>query len=379
MGTRLRSWALACGALIGLTASGCAAADYFTAAQQTRTKNPHAAIEYIALCLKADPAHAEAIALMDELGKDIASDHAGKVKGFERSKKYASAVASCDRVVSTKDFIKTLPGKVEIFYDRNQRSEFAKLAAAQNYKRAERYSEQGVYKKAAIEYRRALGFVAGYKDAQAKYETAKSEALVKLAFVPFRGRGGGELVAEKFRKDLYTTIVDLNPEFLQVTLGKKPNTTQRITGVADVRFSDTGWRKARKTHTITKRRQVGVDEQGNNVYEEYDITANWTEFSRKTAVTLTLSYRILRRDGTAVDAGRATMKLHSSKRWASRFGGNTQLADYNDAIPEYVKSLPKRRVEPASRRTLTEALAGKWTKKGAPVHRFAHKIFRKYK
>ena len=76
------------------------------AAKATRPKNPHAALEYLARILKEDPANQEAINLANEIGKEIAADADAKVRHFEEGKKYAQAVAVCDRVLATRSFLK---------------------------------------------------------------------------------------------------------------------------------------------------------------------------------------------------------------------------------------------------------------------------------
>lgn len=358
---------------------GCAASKYYDAAQQIRTKNPHAAIEYLALCLKEDNAHAEAIKLMDDLGKEIASDHAGKVKGFTRSKKYAAAVASCDRVFTTKELIKALPGNVEIYYDGEERVKLAELAAGVNYERGARLADQGAHKKAAIEFRRALGFVPGYKDAQARYDGSKSNALVRMAFEPFRANQAAAFLANDYRRDLHGMIAELNPEFLQVSLKRGPTTTQTLSGRLTGKFGDTGWTQRPQKNTRTISEKIGVDEQGNELFKQYDVTATWVIYTRKTSASLTISYEIKRADGTTVDAGKGTMKTSDFKQYASDFGGDTQDPNYWNVVPGKVKNLPRQSTEPGSFRALATGLSKLWTKKGRPVYKFAHKIYRKYK
>src|SRR5438309_621428 len=91
-------------------ASGCAASKFNDAATQVRPKNPHAAIEYLAQALKADPKNEESLAMLKEIVQNLAEDHATRVKELERSGKFADAVAQCDRLIATKKLVSELPG-----------------------------------------------------------------------------------------------------------------------------------------------------------------------------------------------------------------------------------------------------------------------------
>ncbi len=379
-----------------LALGGCAAAKNMDAAKATRPKNPHAALEYLARILKEDPANQEAINLANEIGKEIAADADAKVRHFEEGKKYAQAVAVCDRVLATRSFLKKVPGNIDIFVNEEERPRLAKLAAQQFYDRADGLAKETpvtvpTAKKAAIAFRRSLGFVPGFRDAQQRYESMRDAAMTRVAFGRFKCARGTDFLVPRFQSELKEIITGLNPEFLEISGNRNPQTNAVLTGTIEASFNDTGWRGSKKKNKVTKQRQIGTeqvqtgtDAQGNPiieeqpVYEEYTLVATWTEFERRTAATLTLRYEIRDLQGNQMDAGSGSLKMSDQKQYAGQFGGTTGEEDYEDAIPFYVKQMPKQRVEPASFEQLCNAMSGKWKAKGKPVYKFGHKIYTRF-
>lgn len=363
--------------------SGCAVSKNIDAAKQVRTKNPHASIEFLARVLKDDPKNGEVIALIDEIGKEIAGLADAKIRDFEESKKFAEAVATADRVLATRDFIAKGPSQVDLFVDEEQRPRLADLAANQYYTRAAGLAgaepvSPASAKKAAIAFRRAIGFVPGYKDAQKRYEECRELGMTRVAFGKFRTKGGVKFLQDRFKSELKSVVGELNPEFLEISGGRNPNTNAVLTAELEGGFNDSGWKSKRQKNTITKSREIGVDEQGNTLYEEYDVTATWVRYTRKTQATINLRYLIRDGQGNQLDAGNGRMKMHDMKEYASNFGGDTDFDDYEEAIPYEIQNLPKNKTEPANARQLCERMSEKWAKKGEPIYKFGHKIFTKF-
>lgn len=366
-----------------LLAGGCAVSKNIAAAKQVRSKNPHASIEYLNRALKDDPQNAEAIALTDEIGKEIAGLADAKIRDFEESKKYPEAVATADRVLATRDFIAKGSSQVDLFVDEEQRPRLAKLAAGQFYDRGDNLAKQKPMSvktamKAAVAFRRSLGFVPGFKDAQKRYEQSRELAMSRVAFGKFQTKGGTRFLEDRFKNELKSFVADLNPEFIQITGGRNPDTNAVLTATLEGGFGDTGWRSKRQKNTITKSREIGIDEQGNTLYEEYDVTATWVRYTRKTNATLNLSYLIRDLDGNQMDAGNGRMKMHDMKEYVSNFGGDTSFDDYEEAIPYEIQQLPKSKVEPANARQLHERMSEKWLGKDQPVYKFGHRIYDKF-
>jgi hypothetical protein len=374
-----RSWVLT--ALAVTLATGCATAKYMDAAKATRPKNPHAALEYLALVLKNDSANKEAITLADEIGKEIAAQADAKVRDHERGKKYAQAVAVCDRVIATRDFLKKVPGNIDIFVNEEERPRLAGLAAEDFYGRADKLSSRGTgasAKKSAIAFRRSLGFVPGFKDAQARYEQQREAAMTHMAFGKFNCSQGTDFLIPGFKGQLKEIIMDMNPEFLSISGRRDSKTNAILTASIQGGFGDTGWKQRKQKNSVDKSREVGTDEKGNPVYEDYTITATWIVYTRKTNATLNLSYQIRDGKGGQVDAGSGRMKISDAKQYVSNFGGDTGEDEYQDAIPYDVQQLPKQKTEPANFNQLATAMSEGWAKKGKPIYKFGHKIFTKF-
>lgn len=381
----MRTQTLARGAgfcFLALLVGGCAVSKNMEAARTVRGKNPHAAIEYLARVLTVEPQNPEAIALIDEIGKEIAGLSDAKIRDYVEAKKFAQAVGEADRVIATRDFIAKGPSKVDLFVDEEQRPKLAQSAAEQFYERADQLTQGAVSpasaKKAAIAFRRALGFVPGFRDAQARYETCRELGMTRVAFGRFDCQGGSDFLTDRFKSELKGVIGDLNPEFLSISGNRDPKTNAIMTAAIEGGFSDSGWRHQPQKNTITKSREIGIDDKGNTLYEEYDVTATWIVHTRKTQGTLTLRYQVKDLQGSQLDAGNGRMKMHDEKTYVSDFGGDTNFEDYEEAIPFSVQELPKQRVEPANQRTLFTAMSEQWARKGNPIYDFGHQIFTKF-
>ncbi|MBL4845322.1 MAG: hypothetical protein JKY65_07345 [Planctomycetes bacterium] len=361
--------------------SGCAVSKNIDAAKQVRSKNPHASIEFLARVLKDDPSNGEAIALTDEIGKEIASAADAKIRDFEASKKYAQAVAVADRVLATRDFVAKGPSQVDLFVDEEQRPRLAALAAAQFYKTGDNIASAKPVSpksamKAAVAFRRSLGFVPGFKDSQKRYEETRELAMTRVRFGKFNCKSGTDFLVDNFKSELKGIVGDLGPEFLEISGPKNSNAV--LTADIEGGFRDSGWKSKRQKNTVTKSREVGMDDQGNTLYEEYDVTATWVRYTRKTNATISLRYMIKDSQGTQLSTGNGRMKMSDMKEYVSDFGGDTSLDDYEDAIPSDVSSMPKNRDEPANAQQLMERMSEKWGKKGEPIYKFGHKIFSKF-
>lgn len=372
------------GACALLASAGCAVSKNLDAAKAVRTRNPHASIEYLARVLQAEPQNPEAIALMDEIGKEIAGISDAKIRDYVEAQKFAQAVAEADRVIATRDFIAKGPSQVDLFVDEEQRPRLANQAAEQFYERADQLVAGGTpsptsAKKAAIAFRRSLGFVPGFRDAQQRYENCRELGMTRVAVGQIDCRGRTRFLGARFAGDIRSAVADLNPEFLRISGDRDPQTNAVLTGAVEGSFNDTGWRSKRQRNTITKSREIGIDEQGNTLYEEYDVTATWVLYTRRTQASLTLRYQIQDLQGGQLDAGSGRLKMHDEKAYVSNFGGDTNFEDYEDAIPYSVKSMPKNRVEPADERQLYQRMSETWGRgKGSPLYRFSHQIFTKF-
>lgn len=370
--------------ILALLAGGCAVSKNMDAAKTVRAKNPHASVEYLARVLEVEPQNPEAIALLDEIGKEIAGLSDAKIRDYVEAKKFAQAVGEADKVIATRDFIAKGPSKVDLFVDEERRPKLAQSAAEQFYVLADQVaSGEGAMspasaKKAAISFRRALGFVPGFRDAQQRYETCRELGMTRVAFGRFDCKGGADFLADRFKGELKSVVGELNPEFLSISGNRDPKTNALLTADIEGGFRDTGWQSKPQKNTITKSREIGIDDKGNTLYEQYDVTATWVVHTRKTQATLTLRYQVKDLQGSQLDAGNGSMKMHDEKTYVDNFGGDTGFEDYEEAIPYSVQELPKQRVEPANQRTLYTSMSEQWARKGNPIYEFGHKIYTKF-
>ena len=367
-----------------LALAGCATSAYLGAGDKLRGKNPHAALEYYAKALESSPGEKEILDKIDKVAKAIADKHNSFVQGAKSSKKYDQAVADCDRVIATQNFIDQGSSQVQIYHDREERSRMAKLAAGQQYDRAANLFDQGSFKKAAKGFRRALGFVAGFKDAQGRYEACRSQAVVTVAVAPFRcANHGTPGLANRFRQELHGLVAELNPEFMKIAMDESSaagGPQQKLTGIVNGGFQSTPWvPRPQQNRGVFSRETGQFDQYGNPVYQQYEVVATWTLYTRKTSASLELNFSIEGADGTGVLSGRKTLRAGDSRQYATQFGGDVNDPNYQSVIPTHIRNLPNTPVEPANFEQLAGQMASTWSKKGGAVYGFAHKIYSKYK
>lgn len=352
----------------GLAASllvGCAAGKYYGAAERYRDRNPHAAAEYLALCLREDPSHAEAIALLDEIGKKIAQDHASKITTLEASGKFPDAVAACDRVIAARDFIVKLPGQISIYYEPEQRTDFAKKSATYFYDEGAALKSRENFKDAAVAFRRCMGFQRTFKDAKAQYDECKANATTKLEINDFRAnRGEAQGLARRLSQQFGTGIKGKRPEFLEIVSSAG---TADLIGTIDADYEDTGWVEDRFENTTTVDEQVGTDELGNPIYEQRNVSASWSVYSRSTRLSLSISYEVKSRRGVSVTADSASGSAQDSYTYRSPYSGDSR------AVPFDVSMMTEERREVAG----FDALANQITP--AAMEKLVNSLYNYYK
>lgn len=337
-----------------LALSGCAAGKYYDAAQRYRSKNGHACLEYLALCLKEDPNHEEAKAMALEVGRALAEETASKTEQMSRDGKYEGAVGECDRMLVSANLISTMPGNMSVFADADLRARMADKAAAQFYEQGTGF-ESSDAKKAAICFRRALGFKKGYKDAQARYNKAREAALIKLELPAFvvESKDGNELaqmVTTKFR----AALGELKSEFMTLAAAGAP-ADGRIVGKIMAGYEDSGLQEERKSHEHSEP-VMATDANGNQLYDQSGnpiqatdaagnplvnvYRAQWSVFQRRTAASITISYDIVMKDGTTVISGSKDGSAEASVVYRSHINGHVQ-AVRNSPTPDD-ENLPDR-------------------------------------
>jgi len=363
----LRSLARAAAGLAALTC-GCAAGSYHDAAVKLQTRNPHAALEYAALCLQTDPEYAEGHQLVSEkLLKMIAQEHEHKVEAMRAAGNFEGAVADCDRVAASAYVALTIPGSSYQIYHEEHRAELAGHAAEKFYQLGLEMTEQGRAKDSALAFRRSLGFRPNYKDADARYRGALAEAKTYLFMV---STGGPDPEAVRIVMDgIPSAAAQRGLAFLEFTRDASRSNARCIVRVEDGTFHDSGWQaQAGQNEVMVAKRdakgRVIKDKQGKTVQEKK--RASWTVYSRD------VSYRF--RVGFSVEASGddAPRPAHSTGNDQSDSAEYAQWRGDAEAVPMRVRSLPSSPRQLRTRSDMARAAAS------ACVDELAHQLFLAY-
>lgn len=331
------------------TVNGCAASNYIKAAQETRPKNPHAACEYLAQALRADPQNQEAIALLKEIGEKIAEDHASRVADLERSGRFADAVAQCDRVIATRKLITELPGNVDIFVNADQRTKLAKKASEKYLGEGKNHKASGNAKKAAQAFCLAKGFDPGNAEATALYGESRQAATLHVSVPPFASASSqGQSISADITRRFFDKVVEKKPQFLALSNPGEGQPQATLVGNIGVNFKDSGWiekkghNKGRKTRpSVDASGNPRLDPQGNQIYEEYTVEVSWLLHERSTSLNLTLGYQVKLNEGTVRWAKDTSNSASDTKRYVSSVRGD------RDVLPSDVAGLPGDRRDPS--------------------------------
>jgi hypothetical protein len=349
-GTMIQRLGLGLALAFMFMASGCAASKYIDAAQQVRPKNPHAACEYLAQALKADPQNQQAIALLKEIGEKIAEDHASRVAELERAGKFADAVAQCDRVLATRALITGLPGNVDIFVNADLRSKLRQKAAEKYLAEGKSHKAAGNAKKAAQSFCLAKGFDPGSGEATALYAESKSAATLRVAVAKFQSASHhGQSISTDLTRRFIDKVVEKKPQFLALSAeGEGSQAQATLVGNIGVNFKDSGWidkkgyNKGRKSRpSVDEKGNPRLDGQGRQIYEEYTVDCHWVYHERSTSLGLSLGYQVKLADGTIRWASKdVSNSATDRKAWVSDIRGD------RDCLPTDVSGLPRDARDP---------------------------------
>jgi hypothetical protein len=330
-------------------ASGCAASGYCDAAEQLRTTNPHAAIEYVSLSLAANPDYERAIDLISDLGSRLRDDHQTKIDELERSQSWEDCVAQCDRMIASAELVAKLPHGIQIFHPADHRARYAKFAAKKFYDQGVKLEGDSHLKEAAVSYRRALGFVTNYQDALVRYERVQKGATVKVAVVGFDSAvPGGQSLTQLMASRTLASCVAKNPEFLVLVSGDKLDAScqGKLTGtVTAATFDDSSW----VPHPGRNETTTYETQNGRSV--ELKHLCTWTIFERKTHYVFAASFKVDgTQNGNSMSAGSSTKEVSDSKTYI-------QVSGDEQALPDELKQLPRGPSEPKGERQLSEECA----------------------
>lgn len=341
---------------IALTA-GCKTGAYLDAADRVRTRNPHAALEYVALCLAEDPRNEKALDLLDDIALRMGDEHKARIETLTKSGAFDQAVAECDRMIASARLVADLPGSRQVPVDESERARLAEQAAALLYERGVKL-EATDRKAAAIAFRRTLGFVADYKDSKVRYDTNRGGATHRIAVNHVTARTDrGKPLAAALEVAFKKTILDRNPEFVMLL---EPDAVSHATAslhpTLHGKVHDTGWtkREGHNTARVVARAPDGrplVGQDGKPITRERSV--DWTVFTRRTSFELSFAVDVKDlKTGAIIAAAAATTSGADESRYAN-FKGDDEV------LPDEVKRLLHDRTEPRDPLDLSEAAAPK--------------------
>jgi len=213
-----------------------------TEAQATRraqqaysARDYDAAVKASVTALLADPGYDEALDIIDSAFPRAVDAHRQKIINYSGS----NEPDKFDRIVREYEALQSLVDRVnvldipqrEIWLFKAKVEDYQSLlnsarqsAAEDHYLRAEKLlagSNRDDFRLAAEEFKLAVSMVAGYRDAQARYEDARRQAITRMAIVPIRNTSGqkeyGDLGAALTNQIMSRLLADRSlSEFFEV-------------------------------------------------------------------------------------------------------------------------------------------------------------------
>jgi len=343
--------------------SGCASSKSLDAARQMQPINPHAALEYVALCLQNDPDDADARDLLDSIIPAIVYEHENRVTSMIQAGAYEDAIVECDRVIASAYLVRTMPGgPFNLYYQENQRAELTGLAAGKAYGEAEKYEADNDFRNAVDAYDRALGFVENYQNAAARREKILDSVTSQL-FIICDDSGIDPQAARIITRGIGASAMSQRPRFLKLAKDRDSATAICNVVIEDANFMDSGWSSYRDSREV----QVDVYNQKGKKTGTVERKAYWTVYRRETRFTIAAGFTVKSEvAGEPSPSGRASKSASSEVSYAHWHGEKS-------GVPSDVLEMSSSSGPPKSRATLTGECAG------AVVRELGHKLFLGYK
>jgi hypothetical protein len=343
--------------------SGCASSKSLKAARELQPRNPHAALEYVALCLQNDPDDSDALDLLDSIIPAIVYEHENRVTSMIQAGAYEAAIVECDRVTASAYLVRTMPGgPYNLYYQENQRADLTGLAAGKVYGEARKFESDGDFRSAVDGYDRALGFVENYKDAGSRREKILDSVTSRL-FITCDDPGIDSQAARIVTSGIGTTAMSERPRFLKLAKDQDSATSICNVVIEDADFMDSGW----NSNHDSKKVQVDVYNKKGKKTGTVERRAYWTVYRRETRFTLAAGFAVKSESaGEPNPSARASQTASSDVSYARWHGEKS-------GVPSDVLSMPSSSGSPKSRSTLTGECAG------AVSRELGHKLFLAYK
>ncbi|MEA1927451.1 MAG: hypothetical protein U9N73_04545, partial [Candidatus Auribacterota bacterium] len=343
--------------------SGCASSKSLDAARQMQPINPHAALEYVALCLQDDPDDDDARELLDSIIPAIVYEHENRVTSMIQAGAYEDAIVECDRVIASSYLVRTMPGgPYNLYYQENQRAELTGLAAGKAYKEARKFEVADDFRSAVDGYDRALGFVENYKDAAIRREKILDSVISRL-YITCDDPDRDPRAARIITRGIGSTVMSQRPRFLKLARDRDSATSICTVMIEDANFRDSGW----ISNHDSKKVEVDVYNKKGEKTGTVEKRAYWTVYRRETAFTLLAGFTVRSENSDEpVPSGRASKTASSEVSYARWHGEKS-------GVPSDVLDMPGSPGSPKSRKTLTAECAS------AVVRELGHKLFLGYK
>ena len=343
--------------------SGCASSKSLDAARQMQPINPHAALEYVALCLQNDPDDEDARELLDSIIPAIVYEHENRVASMIQAGAYEEAIVECDRVAASAYLVRTMPGgPYNLYYQENQRAELTGLAAGKVYGEAQQFEADKDFRSAVDAYDRALGFVENYQDAALRREKILASVTSRL-YITCDDPGIDPQAARIVTRGIGATAMSERPRFLKLASDRNSATTICGVVIEDANFMDSGWISNRDSKKV----QVDVYNKKGEKTGTVERRASWTVYRRETTFDLAAGFTVKSEiKAEPVPSARASKTASSEVSYARWYGERS-------GVPSDVLDLPSSPGSPKSRATLTGECAGSVSRE------LGHKLFLGYK
>ncbi len=355
---------------------GCAPASWKRAEQAHRSGDMVGAVMHAAQTLHGKPGYKHAVRFLKDhlpVYYNRLENHAAAAR---QTGDWDAAHDAFSRIARISDLISSLPpqndpdsGSPIIFEVRDVSERLAEAqtkAAEMHYRRGREYEAAGKYREAARSYTRVREYLPDYRDSMQRYERSRSQALQRIAVIPFDNLSGkrqfgalGEIVADQLishvmsdRRNLefmeFVTRERLNQLIAEQRLGQSgfvdlssAAELGRLLGIHAFIF---GKILSVTTHYYPETREVVREEKeisrGRNE-PKISVSATVTVITRKATARMVSSYQIVDvESGTIVHSATIPQEVEVRVEFARFRGDERALSTRYKALCDRGESFP---------------------------------------
>ena len=288
--------------------------------------------------LRLNPKYEKAQILLQDAFRAAVKEHEREIRrleGLDAKFKWDNIVREYEALIKVNEAVSDLPtlidkrtGEIIKF---NIKDYTAHLTEAKS-KAAEAHYQEGlrlsklegieIQKQAAKEFKKALSFVPGYKDAEVRYEESRRAGIKRMAIIPFADKSGKRgkygALSEMITDDIISAVMN-NPsarEFLelisraeleQVLQEQKLGLTGlldektaaelgKILGVHEIvtgQITQIIYEPARTTRRNERQKKTITVKTGKDQYTESEVNATVTFYKKQSRARIEGSYKII--------------------------------------------------------------------------------------